>query len=250
MRFAKCLLALCTFIVFSCSNAKDKEEISPSSISKEVAKADTFNLHDLEADPKLQENVLLDTINIPENKIHAGLSVIYPKLSPAKPSYAYKWVKGIVDETRRDFYKTIKEDEALRDTNETDFKYSRWAAPRLLFRTNKVMSYILEEGGGYRVGSAWFAYHSFNFDLKKKTEITLGDYFILKTKADSSFLENIFQRCVNKEFSLDRYKDFPQDFAFDSSAVHFLFDKYDLLGWGIYSVEKKYILDHINPAYR
>ena len=78
------------------------------------------------------------------------------------------------------------------------------------------------------------------------------DYFILNNAADTAYLENIIGRAMNRDFNIRKRVEFlgTINFSFDDMYVYFYLDKYDVLGFGTFSVKKRYILDHINSNYR
>lgn len=246
------LSALILLTCYSCRNkTADKEVLSPKVNTPTPAKADTFNLRDLDSDPALQPEILLDSIDIPESKKHLGISIIYPKLSPVEFPLINKWVKYLIKEKKNDFYEQIIDEKVVYDTGALSPQgYYMWMRPQLLYLTKKAVSFVIEHGSGFRANSPWFEYCVMNFDLERKREINLRDYFLLKTNADSSFLEKIISRAVEVDFNIRNYKEDELKFAFDSSSIYFLFEKYHPLAWGTFSVEKKYIIDHINPLYR
>jgi hypothetical protein len=251
MRTNKFLLVLIVGLSFySCRNEKSG---SASQDEKKknypVLKQVTFNLRD----PAIQKNILLDTISIEAKDGHANLYIVFPILPVKEYPGISKWVDRLVLNKKREFSEEVKTDPEIYDTTSgiTD-GWDMYIRPRLLYKTDSLLSFSIEDGGGARGMPAGFKYQVINFDFKREKEITLKDYFTFKTHADSLFLENLITRVIGHEFLLRNYlgANGKIDFAFDNNAVYFLFDKYDSMGWGILSVEKKYILNHINPVYR
>jgi hypothetical protein len=214
---------------------------------------DTFNTRDLAREPSLQADIALDTIDIPMNKKHKGITMIYPKVSKEEFPDVYRSIDQLIKTTKKEFSELVK-DEPVRYFKDYD-RYEGWSmgmGPVSLYQTEKVISYAVEDGRGYTGMPSGFEYNIINYDLEKKKEIELGDYFILNTPADTAYLEGIIGRAMNREFSIKQRTEYlgQINFSFDDFYVYFYFDKYDILGFGISSIKKKYIIDHINPAYR
>ena len=239
--------------IYSCSDETSTIQNGNQILNDSLkVKSDSFNVKDLMAKPSLQSDIPLDTIDISRNKRHAGITIVIPKLSKDDSPEVFKQLKDIIEDKKKEFYRMTKNDVVEYDSSLQDFSgCSMWIEPKSLYRADKVISFVIEidQGCGGPIG---FNYSVINFDNNKKKQISLGDYFMLKTPSDTIFLEKIIGRAINKEFSISNYLSLNKNmnFSFDESNVYFCFDRYDIYSWGISSVKKKYILDHINPAYR
>jgi hypothetical protein len=240
-------------LILSCCNTKKKDKTPAEQVTKEYKiMSDTFNLRNLYKDTTvLQKDIQLDTIEIPQNKKHLDISIIYPKLSPKELPDIYKRVNQLIETRKSEFYELVKDEEVEYDTSLSyPLGWDMWIRPVLLYKNAKVISFAIETGSGYSGMPSGFDYRVINFDLERKKEIAIGDYFKLITIADSTYLGNIIKQAIG-QMNIDAEKYLGEIiFAFDDHSVYFFFDKYHPWGWGIFSVEKKYIIDHINPFYR
>ena len=244
-------LLLC---LYSCREKENKiTPLASQSVDSLRGRSDSFNTKQIEIYPSLQKDIPLDTIEISQTKRHTGIRIEIPVLSQKVDPEVFKQIKELVDSKREEFAEMTKKEVVEYDSA---FQYYRgwdmWIEPKSLYRTEKVISFAIESGSGFTGMPSGFEYNTFNFDREKKSNISLGDYFVLRTRADSSFLEKIIQRSFSTGFKLSPYLKAGNriNFSFDDSCVYFYFDKYDVAGWGISSVMKKYILDHISPFYR
>lgn len=248
------LFTIFTILFFSCSNRDADQRNKPEPFKQASEKnTDTFNLRDLYTDSfALQKGISLKTIELVPNKKHLGISIEYPKLSTGEFPEVTKWVTQLISWKRKDFENLIQDEKVFTDTSFSQLPqgWGMWIRPVLLYKKNNTISFSLESGSGFTGMPSGFEFNTYNYDIPNKKEIKLEDYFLLNSKADSAFLEKIIQRCHNNSFSLKQNYGQLLHFAFDDHSVYFFFDKYDVLGWGISSVEKKYITDHIHPAYR
>jgi|GEM_PF-4830691 len=217
-------------------------------------KSDSFNTQDLEYHPSLQKDILLDTINIPSNKKHLEGTIIFPKLSEKNYPEIYKQISTLIKDKKKDFEESDKDEKVVYDSLMEAYQgWSMWIEPKSLYWTKKIISFGIESGEGYSGMPSGFEYKTINFDLAKRRQVFLKDYFVLNSRSDTTYLEKIIGRAINRDFSIKKYEgDWGGhiNFSLDDSFVYFYFDKYDLLGWGIFSIKKKYILEHINSIYR
>jgi len=241
---------------YSCTDQKDEPKEVPS-ISKEVyhPPSDTFNVRDLLRGPSLQLDIPLDTIEIPQNKKHKGMTIVYPKLSKEDFPEVYKSIEELIKISKKEFYEMVKDDKVVYHSESGLYEgWSMGMGPVSLYQTDKVISFSIEDGRAYTGMPSGFEYNMINYDLERKKKITFKDYFILNTAADSAYMERLIARAMNREqdFNLKKFIEFHEgiNFSFDDDYVYFYRDKYDALGFGITSIKKKYILDHINPGYR
>ena len=256
MRFTKTLLlAIFLLCFYSCRDEK-KEKFFSGTREKEnsLTIQDSFNLRNLEEDPSLLSDIHSDTIHIDRNKKHTGIYIVSPLLSEKNDPELFKWTRDLLDADQKEFYEMVKNDEVIDDTTISYFPqgWSMFIHPRLLYKTDSVASFAIESGQGYTGMPAGFWYNTFNYDIARKKEIYLNDFFILTNEADRLFLKKIISRAIGHDVIMDDFlaANDGSEFAFDNRAVYFFFDKYHPWGWGIYSVERKYISEHINPVYR
>jgi hypothetical protein len=239
--------------LYSCSNEINKEQNETENLKDSLKiKSDSFNVPDLNLNPSLQSDIPLDTIDIIRNKRHTGITIVIPKLSASDNPEVFIQLKDIVKNKKNEFYEMTKYDIVKYDSGLQSYSgCSMWMEPKSLYRTEKVVSFMIEidQACGGPIG---FKYRVINFDNKKKKQISLGDYFVLKSPSDTAFLEKIIGRAINRKFSINDYLSLNKNmnFSFDGSQVYFCFDRYDLYSWGVSSVKKEYIIEHINPTYR
>jgi hypothetical protein len=118
--------------------------------------------------------------------------MIYPKVSKEEFPDVYRSIDQLIKTTKKEFSELVK-DEPVRYFKDYD-RYEGWSmgmGPVSLYQTEKVISYAVEDGRGYTGMPSGFEYNIINYDLEKKKEIELGDYFILNTPADTAYLEGI-----------------------------------------------------------
>ena len=244
----KCFLFIIfLWTVYSCADTKNADNETPVVIKKLLpALSDSFNTRDLMSEPSLQYDIPLDTINIFQNENLEELTIIFPKLSPLENSFLYKRINDIVRKSKNDFLKEAKNDEIEYDSVSQEIGFNETIEPKSLYKTEKVASFSFQTYY-LSIGSS-FKYDVINYDLEKNKLILLNDYFLLKTSADSIYLSNIVSRAIKNKFSKEYLG--ALNFSFDDQYVYFYFDKYNIFSWGVSSVKKKYILDHINLEYR
>jgi len=240
--------------IYSCANKKSTEKEEPSVLKEYLsAVSDSFNARDLMYEPSLQFDILLDTINIPASKKHIGIRIIYPKISEKDCPIVCKLIDKLIRNRKKEFYEQIADENVEYDSSwKMNRGWGMWVEPRSLYQTEKVISFGIETSNGFSGMSSGFNFDVINYDFEKKMQIRLKDYFILNSHADTAYLEQIIGRTMNRDFNLKERADFlgQINFSFDDLYVYFYCDKYDILGWGITSLKRKYILDHINPEYR
>jgi|KBSSwiStaDraftv2_1062776.scaffolds.fasta_scaffold265484_2 hypothetical protein len=249
------LLIISIFIIFYSCAEKENGNARKSSIPKEylIPLLDSFNTRNLNMEPSLQYGISLDTINIPENKKHTGIRITYPRLSKKNHPEVYDQIARLIKNEKNDFYKLIAEEKVQYDSNfQVNEGYYMWIAPVSLYQTENLVSFSIESGHSFTGGTSYFEYHVINYDLVKKKPIILKDYFILNTAADTILFDGLISRALNRDFSIKRRTEFSGqiNFSFDDLYIYFYLDRYDVLGFGISSIKKKYILEHINPEYR
>jgi hypothetical protein len=214
---------------------------------------DSFNTRNLDFEPSLQYDIVLDTIEISANKKHTGIRMIFPKLSEEEYPEVHKRIDKLIKDKKQEFFEVIADEKVEYDSSLQ--LYQGWGmgiAPISLYQTEKIISFGIESGYGYTGMPSGFEYTVINYDLENKRPIALNDFFVLNTAADTAYLDGLIGRAMNREFSIKKRTEFlgQVNFSFDDIYVYFYLDKYDVLGFGISSIKKKYILDHINPAYR
>jgi hypothetical protein len=256
--FSNLLMKFFVFITLvlsfcSCSDKTSKKQNETAKLKDSLGiKSDSFNVQDLDNQPSLQTDILLDTIYISRTKRHNGITIIIPKLPENDYRELVKLLRHVIENKKKEFYKVTSEDIVSYDSSRDDYTgCDLRIEPKNLYRTERLISFVIEvdQGCGGPIG---FNYSVINFDNKKKKQISLGDYFVLKTSSDTTYLEKIIGRAINRDFRISDYLRFNEsvNFSFDSSHVYFCFDRYNMYYWGISSVKKEYILEHIHPEYR
>jgi hypothetical protein len=238
-------------IVYSCTENADKEmSLIPNEYLTPLL--DSFNTRNLDLEPSLQHDIILDTVEINGDLKHPRIHAVFPKLSKVDFPFVPKQIDKLIKDKRTDFYATISENDSEDDSGWQNRNWDIWIQPTSLYQTERVISFSLETDREYLGMSTAFEFNVMNYDLENKKIITLKDFFVLNTSADSSFLEKIIGRAMDTDFNIKIYTENGGrvNFSFDDLYVYFYFDKYDIVGWGTRSVKKKYILDHINPKYR
>ncbi|HEV7779778.1 MAG TPA: hypothetical protein VGO58_00855 [Chitinophagaceae bacterium] len=253
MRFTPVIILL--LAISSCRETKTKDQPATGKAKENLqVLSDTFNFRDPDNDTAaLQHDIELDTIEIAPTKRHTGISIICPVLSKQEFPVIHTKINDLIQQEKKQFDKMTKDDVVEFDSVLSMTRgWSMWIRPTLLYKTNQLVSFTFLSGSGFTGMSAGFAYHTINYDLGKKKEIGLGDYFILKSPEDSSFLATMIRRAINRDVDVKTYLEWQTDivFGFDNNAVYFFCDKYHPWGWGIFSIEKKFILDRINQLYR
>jgi hypothetical protein len=213
---------------------------------------DSFNTRNLDIEPSLQYDISLDTIEINGDSKHPRIHAVVPKLSNDYYPSFQKEIDKLISEKKFDFFETIRDNKEYQDASWQDRSWDIVIHPVSLYQTNKLISFSIETIRDYSGMSAAFEYDVINYDLENKKSIALDDYFILNNRSDITYMEKIIGRTLNMNVSMRDYIEIggKLNFSFDDFYVYFYFDKYDILGWGARSVKKKYIIDHINPAYR
>ena len=236
---------------------KNKNKTTPDLVIKKDSlqiKPDTFNTQDLDRYPSLQSDIPLDTINIPANKKHKVFTIAYPKISSKDYPLVNMEINKLIKSKEKIFYDMVKDDKVEYDSLMEDYVgWGMMIRPKSLYQNKKKISFSIETIEGYTGASAGVEYNVLNFNIDKKKQISLKDYFLLNTLSDTIYLEKIIGRAINREFSIKKYVGDGEEhinFSFDDAYIYLYFDKYDPLTWGISSIKKKYILDHINPEYR
>jgi hypothetical protein len=242
------------FVIYSCAPKQNTNKEIPLVLKEYLTPLlDSFNTRNLYLESSLQFDISLDTINIDGNKRHTGINIIFPNLAKEEYPEVYKQVAKLIKEEKQEFYETVADEKVEFDSGFQLYRgWGMWIEPKSLYKTEKVISFGIESGYGYTGMPSGFEYHAINYDLENKKQIAFNDYFLLTTKADTTYLEGIISRAMNRDFNIKSRTDFlgQINFSFDDLYVYFYLDKYDVLGWGITSIKRKYILDHINPAYR
>jgi hypothetical protein len=238
------------FIFYSCEQDESTKKETPLILKEyQTPLLDSFNTRNLDIESSIRYDILLDTIYIPQNKNHMGISIIYPRLSQDEYPEVSSQIDNLIRRQKKEFYEAIKGEKTEYDTSLKMYRgWDLTIRPMSLYQTEKVVSFGIEKFFGSTGMSSAFEYNVVNYDLLKKKKILLGDYFLLNTLADTIYLKNIISRAISYEFS-KQYLD-ALNFSFDDQYVYFYFDKYNIFAWGTRSIKKKYILDHINPEYR
>lgn len=251
----RCLKILCLFLIInSCSNRRStKEQASEKINSNILAKSDTFSFPDCYSYSSIQSNIFFDTINLQRNKRYIGIQIISPKFSKTVYSELCKRLKDLINKKKDDFIETTKDEVVNYNLEMQDYEgWSMWLEPECLYQTNKVISLSVRSGEGYTRMPSSLEHNTINFDLIKRKKIFLHDYFLLNSPSDTVYFDKLLSRAMKSEFHIKTYIGLGGiiNFSFDSSNVYFYFDKYDPFYWGIISINKKYILDHIHSEYR
>ncbi len=253
----KYLLAIAIFLlVYSCIN-KNKSRQNVSEVKRDSlhARPDSFNFSDLISQPSIQDGIILDTVIMEPTKKYLEIRIILPKLIEKDSSDVYNQVKNLAKIIKRQFIESIEDTVKYDSTIGLLQGYNMWIEPKSLYKTDKVLSFAIENGEGYGGMSSSFEFTMINLDREKKKQIRLQDYFILKTSSDTAWFSDIVCKSLNwgKPDEVIKYLKFlgPVKFAFDEENIYFFFDRGELFAGGqIGSVKKKYITDHIKEEYR
>jgi hypothetical protein len=242
--------------IYSCSNKTDNNQNDISVLNDSlVVIPDTFKVPDLMMYPSLPDDVFWDTIDIARNKKHTGINIVIPRLSQKNFPEINKRIKTIVENKKEEFNETISDDRVGYDSGIDSYRgWSMWIEPKSLYFTKNVISFAMETGSGYTGMPSGFEFKTINFDLDQKHEIKFDDFFDMETTSDSAFWGMIIRRSMGRE-PIKNMREFlelhgPINFAFDSNNIYFFFDKYDVFGWGISGVQRKYINHMIKERYR
>jgi hypothetical protein len=239
-----------SLIVCGCRNRSDspKNEIKPDSAT--TVRIDTFAGKDINGDLFLPSGIRLDTIQLPPNIHHREIDIVMPVITSREHPWLHKELKKFRDESLNEFIASTKD--YIRDTGERaemDGEYM-YIEPQSLYKTDSVVSFILEIGSGS--GPAGFIFVPFNYDNRTKKRILFGEYFKLDTPGDSVLLAKSLAMTLGRDEIhcriLVSIPDF--EFGFDEENVYFCFERYHIMGRGILSVKKKYLSKYIRPAFR
>ena len=240
---------LLTFI-WSCGSDNNKSIpiVGKDSFVKTI---DSLQGRRIDLYPSLQEDIMLDTPHFKPSIHHMGIRVIMPVVSKNDHPWVWKQLDSIRRYSVSVFLEMVKEDTVHIDSV-FEWGSSMWIEPKSLYKSDSLISFILENG--HRSMTSSFMFNTINFDCRMNRRIEFGDYFLLDTPADSISLSSIISRAGYKKDSLEakRYWDFygPMDFGFDKENVYFCFEKFSVSGWGAFSIRKKFLIDHIWQRYR
>jgi hypothetical protein len=250
------LIILISFLVYSCTN-NNKTKQGETLIRKDSlqAKPDSFNYSELDLQPSIQHGIVLDTVTLDATKKYLGITIVLPKVSKKDFPEVYTLLKNLLRAKKREFIESLEDDVAYDSALHLQQGYSMWMEPKSLYKNDKVISFAIENGEGYSGMPSSFEFNLINFDVQKKKEIKLEDYFLLKTSSDTIGFAEIVCKSLNwgKPEEVKRYLEFlgPVKFAFDEENVYFFFDRFELFAGGqVGSAKKKYIENYIRPEYR
>lgn len=159
-----------------------------------------------------------------------------------------------IEKQKNDFIKSlderIEEDKEILNTANSDFQ----TQPVSVFKDNKVIS-ILFIISYYHGGAPhpMAMYYSFNFDNKTLNRIFFPDYFIVKSKSDTSNLAGLITKAIGREgVSVSDLKDI--DFNIEKDTISFNFDDYEIASYaeGIMQgrLHRHKLVDKIKTTYR
>ena len=251
------LIILSSLFFYSCTNdnkiSQRTAEVKKDSL---LPKSDSFNFTDLYLNPSIQDGILLDTTTFGPTKKYLDITIVLPKLSKDDCPGVSRQLNALAKNSKKEFIKSIEEP-VIFDTTISSLPqgYSMWIEPKSLYKTDKVLSFAVENGEGYSGMKSVFEFITINFDIKKKKKIMLEDYFILNTSSDTAWFADIVCKSLNwgEPDEVIKYLKFfgPVKFAFDEENIYFFFDRGELFADGqIGSVKKKYIANHIKYDYR
>lgn len=245
-------------ILYSCLNKNEKDsEHQKREVVKDTLHMDndSFNVRNMYINPSLQPDIHIDTIQVNTTNKHTGITIFHPKFSGKECATVNMQVNALIKKKKDEFYEMIKDEKVIYDTGMKTYEgWSMGIGPVCLYRTDKVISICIENGSGFTGMPSGFEYNVINYDIENGKKISFKDYFILNNAVDSLNIERLIGRAMGREAEF-RLKEFIEyrggiNFSFDDTCVYIYLDKYDVLGWGISSIKKKYIREHINPRYR
>ena len=247
------IAASLSFYLISCKGRNDKPAQEEKNLRDSLAgRKDTFLTVALPESPSyIQPGIVIDSASFRAWGAKVSLYYRLPDLSKKEFPRAVKWMYGVLNEKQASYMRTQKEPDI--DV------FDEFLGTKLFYKDNRILSIVLDEwitDGMHR--SVW-SHHSFNYDIIKAKEISIADYFILQSMADTVFMNDFLKRSIgiqnDSEFDIRKFgdmRDINFSFAVDSANVYFFFDRYGLYGIGdrITIVPKKYIAEHIRPEYR
>jgi len=137
---------------------------------------------------------------------------------------------------------------------ENDFRNYFYAVPISIYKDEKIIS-LLFVISYYSAGAAhpMTVYHSFNFDAKTKQQIDFNDYFLVKSKADTTFFTEIITRAINQE-GVFLHELYNLSFNIEKDTISFDFSTYEIASYvdGLIQgrIHKKELYDKIKTKYQ
>jgi hypothetical protein len=164
-------------------------------------------------------------------------------------------VKMSIEKQKKQFIKEL--DELIEYDNDIiNFTNSYFfAIPISIYKNEKIISYLFNISY-YHAGAPhpMDMYHSLNFDAKNMQLIDFKDYFLVESKADTTFFTDIITRSISNEdvFLWELYDNL--GFNIEKDTILFNFSCYEIASYteGLIQakIHKKELYDKINTKYR
>jgi hypothetical protein len=235
-------------VFIGCADKKNKNVSLPA---KDTVKSvsETVMGRNLDIYPLLPASIKLDTTSIEPNIHHSYVDIVMPVISRKEHPWLHDKLKNFKDTILRNFLKETAHDTVPDEGAERgEFLF---ISSESLYKTDSIVSFILETGQGVSTAGFWYA--AFNFDKRTGKPIRFDDYFKLKSVADTNSLarklsiasERPVEECIKYVI-----QDSEVVFGFDEENVHLCFERYHMFHWGTLSIQKKFLLDNIQARYR
>jgi hypothetical protein len=246
-----CFTIIMMALLCACGN--DIKNPAPVSKQDSLEKPDTIRGKDISSHPSIPDDIVLDTISIKPTIHHVGIDVTMPVISPKDWPWVYNQLDSIKKYSMQEFKETVNDD-TVYEENQTLYGFSLWVGPRSVYKTDSIISIVMENSMGSTGFPSSFGYTTINFDRRTRKKIEFADYFVLDTPADSTALSTIISLIgYNQDpIGVKKYWELygEMNFAFDKENVYFCFDKGHLFSSGITAFRKKYISHLIRKEFR
>lgn len=221
---------LFVLVLISCGQVEQK--INTQEFKQDTIKSENeivrHSIGEIVPPINLPEGFRLDTIQ--KNDTTRNLS-IFISIPVSGIKTIDKIVFEYIDKQKKDFIKSL--DEMIKDNNgilssiNSDFQ----AEPISVFKNNKVTS-ILYIISYYHGGSVhpMTMYYSFNFDNSTQKTISFTDYFMVKTKADTTSMTELISKSIGRE-GIFVYDLKGIDFNIEKDTISFNFDDYEIASY-------------------
>jgi len=237
--------------ITACNSKRKNSEEMPTRIAQPVR--DTFNTADIETSPRLQEDILLDTLREKHTKDEYDATIIIPYSLKKELPAEYKKLQHYINE------ESAMAGGVADSTGQTANQWGGYQLqPMALYRDSSVISYSFESAaqapGAMR---HFFKYYTINYDLSLNKPIEFDDFFIMQDSSAIKFLTHaILGRCLDMDSTYYAGAGFVDvretKFSFDDEYVYFYLDMFKHMNSiGIVgSIKRKYIPTYIRPEYR
>jgi hypothetical protein len=239
---------LITFLfLVSCSNSNHRSlplESRPLVDTSELTRPIKLNF-------KLPDNCKLDSLKYYDKKRNAIIIIALPLSGVLKvDTEINSQIMNQRDSLLSDIDGFIKQDsDFVNSALTSEFT----AIPISVFEDSKIISYSFVvysyfSGGAHPV----MMFYSYNYDILNQKHLNFDDFFILKSKSDTTYFTDLITKAIDKEgIVMTRIKN--QDFNIEKDTISFNFGDYEIGGYadGIMQgrIKKSILNDKIIKSY-